>query len=635
MIPVARLSIALLPCLLATFVLCSAVRAEKLSFQEAQELLEAHCHSCHSGDEPEGGLSLVRFDSEESIGEDAETWNHVIARLEAGEMPPEGETPLLIEDREQLVDWIKSTLRTAACDGKAQPGPAPLRRLNRTEYSITIRDLLGIHVDAGHGLPADGAGGAGFDNAAETLFLSPVHAEKYLEAAKEALDYAAKDSAARELLLIATPDDDTSPECAARTVLKRFATRAYRRPVDETELDRLLQLFKQARERGEPFESAIFYSMQAVLISPHFLFLVEQPAEGSEPQPLSDYELASRLSYFLWSSMPDDELFELAERGKLHDCDVLRKQVVRMLKDEKSRGIAEHFVGQWLGTRALGSEHKPDGALFPRYDHELETSLREEPIMVFQEILSENRSLLELLDADYTYVNRDLARHYRIEDHAEQNAKIDLNQQLQRVPLPEDDPRGGVITMAGVLTVSSYPERTSPVLRGKWVLESLLGSPPPPPPPDAGELSEEEEDVAGKTLRERLEIHRRSEQCASCHERMDPIGFGLENFDAIGRWRTEEAGKEIDASGELPGGVSFSGPRELKQVLLNRKDDFVRHLATRMLSYALGRGLVNQDYCTIDKAVDSLQKNEYRAQELVWEIVWSVPFRYRGGIVER
>ncbi|MEW4526230.1 DUF1592 domain-containing protein [Maioricimonas sp. JC845] len=617
-----------LPLLIAlTCALPAVAEVKPLSFDRTKTLLERYCTDCHNTDAPEADLDLTVYGTVDAVVAARPKWEQVLHRVRNGEMPPEGSDAPTLDERDELVEWIETALRSAACAGPPDPGPSPIRRLNRSEYRNTIRDLLGVHFDAAHALPADGAGGAGFDNAAETLFLSPVHAEKYLDAAREALDYAAKDVRSRKRIIIARPSDKLSADDAARKVLSRFALRAFRRPPSDEEIDRLLSLYRQAADSGSPYDDAVMYAMQAVLISPHFLFRVEQIPAGTSPQPVNDYELATRLSYFLWGSMPDDRLLDLARKQQLHNDDVLKAETLRMLKDRKSRGLSESFVGQWLGTRSLGVEYRPDPEVFRRYRPELESAMREEPIVVFLDILRENRSLLNLIDADFTYVNFDLARHYGIHKQIEGT----LRQQLRRVDLPEDSHRGGVLTMAAVLAVSSYPDRTSPVLRGKWLLENVLGSPAPPPPPNVPELSEDDEAVKGKTLRERLLAHRANPTCAACHDRLDPLGFGLENFDAVGRWRTKDNDQPIDASGTLPGGATFNGPDELKKVLLARKDETMRHLTTKMLAYALGRGLVNEDYCTVDQIMDRLAANDYRAQELILGIVESVPFRQHRG----
>jgi hypothetical protein len=541
-------------------------------------------------------------------------------------MPPKSTTRPAPPDeaRSAFVRWAEQALRLGEGDDTPRPGPAPVRRLNKSQYRATIRDLLGVNFDASHRLPDDGAGGEGFDNAAETLFLSPVHAEKYLEAAKEALGYAAKDSAARARIFVAQPDEQTPAEEAARRVLERFALRAYRRPARTGEVERLLGLYRQQQAKGQPFDEAVFYALQAVLISPHFLFRLEEPATSAEPKRVTDHELATRLSYFLWDSMPDEKLFRRAAAGELQDEKVLKEEMARLLKDGKARGLAESFAEQWLETRRLGTEVKPDPKLFPRYTAELESAMREEPILFLLEIFAQDRSLLELLDADFTYADGALAKHYGVPPPSGFG-------QPKRIALPKGSHRGGVLTMAGVLTVSSYPHRTSPVLRGKWVLEAILGTPPPPPPPDVPDLPDDKKPVEGKTLRDRLLAHRANPTCAGCHDRIDPLGFGLERFDAVGRWREQDAGRPVDATGSLPDGTPFDGPDELKKVLLEHKDRFLRHLAAKILGYALGRGLVNDDYRVVDKAVERLRQNEYRSHTLLWEIVNSAPFRYRPG----
>jgi hypothetical protein len=556
-------------------------------------------------------------------------------------MPPKGSPAPEIEEREKFVSWVEGSLQKAACAVGMVPRPVPIRRLNRDEYSATIRDLLNIQISAGHALPADGAGGEGFDNAAETLFLSPIHAEKYLEAARHALDYAVKDPRARRVFLVAEPDAQTTPEQAAKKILEAFVPRAFRRPANPGEVDQYVALFRAAQVRKEPFDEAIRYALQAVLVSPNFLFRRERPNPDPGPRLVGDFELASRLSYFIWGTMPDKALFDQAAQGKLKDPEVLKAETTRLLNggtarrdEDKVRIVADgklaefstRFIEQWLGTRELGRDIRPDPKLFPQYsDAELQGAIRFQPILFFQEIVGSNLSLLNLIDSKFTLLNSALNRHYGL------NIQTRLRQQLTRQDLPENSHRGGLLGMAAVAAVSSYPNRTSPVLRGKWVLETLLGTPPPPPPPDVPELKEAHEGEAPKTLRERLVQHRQNPTCASCHSRIDPLGFGLENYDVLGRWRTEDAGKPIDAKGELPDGTKFQGPEELKKVLLERKDLFVRHLTSKMLGYALGRGLTLEDSCTVNEIVAQLEKNDYKAHTLIEGIVMSVPFRYQVG----
>jgi hypothetical protein len=372
---------------------------------EAVAFLDTFCVTCHQGERPEGKLDLTQFRTTASMAGDSRRWDKIVARVSEGEMPPEGNESPTPAARRQFVEQIKSTLLAIVCQSGPRPGPARIRRLNRTEYGATIRDLLGIQISLSQTLPDEGAGGEGFDNAAETLFLSPLHAEKYLEAAREALDYALKNPRSRRTFLSAEPDERTSPAQAARSVLERFLPLAFRRPLREGELDLYVALFDDAQRRGESFDPSISFALQGVLVSPHFLFRFEEPNPDAEPRLVGDYEIASRLSYFLWASMPDDRLLRVAAEGGLNQPDVLREQVARMLKDRKTRESVESFVEQWLGTRELGQSIKPDRELFRRYSNELEWSLKQEPVVFFQDLLAENRPLLELIDSEYTFLD--------------------------------------------------------------------------------------------------------------------------------------------------------------------------------------------------------------------------------------
>ena len=562
----------------------------------------------------------------DKILSEALLWDDILIRLSQGDMPPkEADLPTLNE-RSEFLNWVESSLQKAACQSGPHAGPAVLRRLNRAEYSASVRDLLDIHFDAGEALPSDGSVCEGFVNAAETLFISAIHAEKYMDAARVAVEYAFADPRSLRRFLVAEPDEKTSPEVAARRVIEDFLPRAFRRSIPESEILEFLALFHAAYKADPSFMVAIRLTLQAVLISPKFLFIAEEPNFYSKPHKVTDHELASRLSYFLWGSLPDDELLKAAEEGNLSDSRILQEQFKRMLGSQNSRKVrnfSQNFVEQWLGTRALGREFKPDKSI-RGYASELEGGMNYEPVFFFHEILTENRSLLDLLKADYTYVNRRLARHYRI--------KGEFREQPKRVQLTDENRRGGLLSMAAVLAVSSYPHRTSPVLRGKWILETILGDPPPPPPPNVPELEESASSVSSESLRQRLELHRQNVACAQCHDRIDPLGFGLENYGVLGRWRDKYEGHTVDARGALPDGTTFSGPAELKLALLGRKDQFVRHLTKKMLGYALGRGLTYYDYCAVNSIVDKLRANDYKSHHLLFGIIQSVPFRFKAGI---
>ena len=599
---------------------------KKTSEYREFEFIKRYCLECHSGEKPKASLDLSRFDSMDKILSEALLWDDILIRLSQGDMPPkEADLPTLNE-RSEFLNWVESSLQKAACQSGPHAGPAVLRRLNRAEYSASVRDLLDIHFDAGEALPSDGSGGEGFDNAAETLFISPIHAEKYMDAARVAVEYAFADPRSLRRFLVAEPDEKTSPEVAARRVIEDFLPRAFRRSIPESEILEYLALFHAAYKADPSFMVAIRLTLQAVLISPKFLFIAEEPNFDSKPHKVTDHELASRLSYFLWGSLPDDELLKAADEGNLSDSRILQEQFKRMLGSQNSRKVrnfSQNFVEQWLGTRALGREFKPDKSI-RGYDSELEGGMKYEPVFFFHEILTENRSLLDLLKADYTYVNRRLARHYRI--------KGEFREQPKRVQLTDENRRGGLLSMAAVLAVSSYPHRTSPVLRGKWILETILGDPPPPPPPNVPELEESASSVSSESLRQRLELHRQNVACAQCHDRIDPLGFGLENYGVLGRWRDKYEGHTVYARGALPDGTTFSGPAELKLALLGRKDQFVRHLTKKMLGYALGRGLTYYDYCAVNSIVDKLRANDYKSHHLLFGIIQSVPFRFKAGI---
>ncbi|QDV22583.1 DUF1588 domain-containing protein [Aureliella helgolandensis] len=598
------------------------------------QFFDTYCVSCHDGAGAEAGLDLSSFDSGDQLAAEIDKWNRIADRIADQQMPPiDSEIPTL-EMRTATVQWIRDTIHAAVCDDGIAPGGPMLRRLNRTEYANTVRDLLGIQFNAGHELPEDGAGGEGFDNAAETLFISPIHAEKYLDAARTALTHAMSDPKDRKSILVSVPTPDTSPQAAAQKVLSKFLPRAFRRPASDEEVEQYLQLFRQVYEEDQSYDSAITFALEAAMVSPKFLFLWEQPHTETTPIPLTHYEMASRLSYFLWASMPDAELMQLAAEEKLHDEAVLTQQVARMVqsriddrghrRDAKVREFASSFVEQWLGTRALGREFKPDQSVVGKLNSELQGGMKYEPVFFMEDLLAENLSLLNWIDADFTYANSSLARHYGIEGT--------FREQPRRVDLPENSHRGGVLGMSAVLAVSSFSHRTSPVLRGKWIMETLLGSAPPPPPPNVPTLEENAAEGSEKrTLRERLELHRADAACASCHAVMDPLGFGLENYDVLGRWRTEEQGMPIDSTGTLPDGTTFEGVAGLKQQLMQRKDAFIRHLTSKMLGYALARQLTNEDQCVVDAISQKLAEDEYRAQTLVLEIVKSLPFQYKRG----
>ena len=412
------------------------------------------------------------------------------------------------------------------------------------------------------------------------------------------------------------------PECA-RLIVAALARRAYRRPVDSEEVEGLVRFVTMAQQRGDSFEQGVRLALEAILVSPHFLFRIENDPDADNATAshrVDDYELASRLSYFLWSTMPDEELFRVAGGRKLHRSEVLTAQVRRMLLDAKASALVENFAGQWLELRNLDSA-RPDPERFPDFDEDLRNAMGQETRLFFETVIHEDRSILDFIDGKYTFLNERLAKYYGIPGvTGKEFRRVDLN----------SDERSGVLTQASVLTVSSYPTRTSPVLRGKWILENFLNDPPPPPPPGVPNLNEA---AIGTTasLRQQLEQHRANPACAVCHTRMDPLGLGLENYDAVGRWRTKDGKFAVDATGTLPGGRTFRSPAELKEILKSDRDAFARCLTEKMLTYALGRGLERYDRPAVNLICRRLAAGEYRFSRLVLGIVQSSPFEMRHG----
>ena len=422
-------------------------------------------------------------------------------------------------------------------------------------------------------------------------------------------------------LITRMPQAGGEHACAVE-LLGAFAQRAYRRPVADAEVARLAGFVDLALKSGGTFLEGMQVAVQAALVSPHFLFRWELDPEALQPggvRELTDWEVASRLSYFLWSSMPDRELFALAEKGELRKSGNLEKQVTRMVQDWRARAFVDNFAGQWLQIRNLW-ETSVDPDAFPKWDNSLKGAMKEETALFFEAVMKEDRPVTDLLDADFTFLNEKLARWYGIEGVT--------GEKFQRVTLPKDSQRGGVLTQGSVLLATSTPTRTSPVIRGKWILEQLLGTPPPPPPPDVPALAEQKQVDQSASLRQRFELHRSATECAGCHAKMDPLGFALENFDATGRWRDTDGKFPIDASGKLANGTKFTGARDLKQVLKANKN-FVRSLTQNMMTYALGRGLEYYDRCAADAVIAQASGQGYKFSAIVTGIVTSEPFLKR------
>ena len=638
-----RVAIAMIGCLCATLSAADKEKPKLSPLEEYQKeivpILKKHCYDCHGNDKAKADLNLESFDDLEKVRGAQDAWQTVLERVYSFEMPPEGKNDLSFDQQGKLVNWLKNLPKPekADCDQIASDrnanfyrGHVMSRRINRAEYANTIRDLVGVPVEVEDLLPADGGGGEGFDTAGNALFTSSIHIEKYLAAASRVLETVLPDDAgnfrpemksARARILGSNDQPDKkAARHAAAGVVQRVSRLAYRRPAESSEVERSMKLFDRAWDRGDGYLAALRLALKSVLISPNFLFLVEPEPEEKGVQPLGPFPLASRLSYFLWSSMPDEELLSLAESGKLNDPNIYREQVHRMLADPKAEALGERFALQWLDLERLGGEVKPDATKFPQFDTNLQRAMLEEVTSVFNYVVKSDSSLLQLIDADYTFANERLAKIYNIPNVS--------GPELRKVSLADKN-RGGVTGMAAVHALTSFPLRTSPVLRGRWVLEALIGEKVKPPPPDVPAFEETQSKTKDLPLRAQLELHRQKAECASCHDKMDPLGFGMENFDVLGRWREQDGAHPIDANGTLPSGETFTGPAGLKKILMSRKDDVMKHLVRKMTGYAYGRELNRFDDCVVDKAMEALRKNDYKPSVLVEHIALSFPFRHR------
>lgn len=770
------------------------------AFQNIKQILQSRCVKCHNPDEKSANVSLVMADGAQATRQ-RKLWRKAISQLDAGAMPPSDATPLTADEKQRLLHWMKLNLDQIPCDDPANrdPGPAPIRRLSLSEYNRTVRDLMGFEFDAAAtvGLTQEISEGNSFGNLAAALDIPPALLEKYFAAADQILDRlfgtelsssidgriqdAARSSRERMFGLkpgewrkpdyLAQPPQGIEPRLAARRLISEFARKAYRGQSTDADLEQLLGLFDRASAVNKSYADRVRVMLKAVLVSPKFLFRIEglqsQPGTATSPAEarlISDHELAVRLSYFLWSSQPDDELLDLADRGRLNSegpseeavkfsgtpisapgsethqgnnrekvfdgdlftaldgpdagsywigldlggmkpirqlrfaarpgfeqrmvggkfqaCSspdflenvidlyevtqppkpgwitqeldraieqrfvryvppknsfgniaefevrgaapgtVLEQQVQRLLADPRARSLTDNFAAHWLQIYKLPVA-RPSTEFFPEFNANIRQAMYDETWQFFDALRREDRSLLELIDADYTYVNEELARYYGLPEVK--------GKELRRVGLKPDQRRGGLLGMGSVLSVTSHTSRTSPTMRGKWILEVIFGSPPPPPPANVSQIKEET--PKGKkeiqTFREKLSQHAQDAACAACHRKMDPLGFALDNYDAVGRWREKVADLPLDVSGELPGGVKLNGVSDLKKIIRNRQDEFLRNLTEQMLTYALGRELEDFDDCPVRTISQALRADEHRFSVLIMGIVKSYPFRHR------
>lgn len=593
--------------------------AEKTLKEKIEPFVRKYCIKCH-GSRPEAGINLQSALRSPGATSSFLHWKKAVANVKVHDMPPEHADKIPTDDeRRQFIEWIGKLKYMAPRD----PGPFVIRRLSKVELGNTLRDLYDVEPSVVDSLPEEVVG-EGYLNS-----ISPLQSELFLDIANNVINQVVSPEGkapteVQKRLFGETPSDGFDFREAARHVARSLARDAYRRPPTEAELDVLVSIFDLARENQLDYTASLGLMWKAVLVSPQFLFItpaVEVDSKESIVQ-LDDYQLASRLSYLLWSAPPDAELSAVADKGELHKPEVLRAQAERLLMHDRSRALFDGFGAQWLRVSGLETQtFDPD--TFPQMTAELRWAMLEEARLFFQSIVRENQSAFRFVDSNYTFLNEPLARLYGIEQSIQGTA-------MRRVRL--DDPnRGGILGMPATLASTSFPSRSSPVRRGVWVLEQVLGERIPPPPPDIPELEEQDrKSTEGLTLRQRTELHQSNPTCANCHKVFDPIGFGLENFDAIGRWREKDgAGIAIDSAGEFPNGEGFSTPAELKRLLAERKADVARNLAERLMAYAIGRQLEGYDEIVIDQLMLKVAEDNYRVRTMIIEVISSYLFTHR------
>lgn len=597
-------------------------------------LLREYCMDCHSNTSSYGDLNLESLVTQKPLVANRDAWINVIAQLKNRVMPPEDGASLNEEHRRQLVYSLHSKIHGFDYSQIKNPGFEVARRLTHVEYDNALSDLFGVPIRAAAKFPKELTGSSGFANSGNTLFLQPTLMERYIHAADAVVEELLPTTAtnqrqrlARSKVMFMAPRTSNEESSVAVQIISRFATRAFRRPLRDDEQKQLAAQYDNLRAAGFDNEASIRAMVQRILVSPYFLLKFESKgpsgtnAEHSGVFRINDWELASRLSFFLWSTLPDDELLQLAERQELHQPTVLAAQVQRMLANPRAEALGRNFAAQWLGSEHIGSRVRLDPIDNPWCTDSLMDAMKEETALFVHSLIAADEPIERLIDADFTFLNRELANHYKIRGVAGKHMRrVDLNGQT----------RGGILGHASLLAVTSFPYRTSPVVRGKWILDTLLGTPPPPPPPNVSDLSEELLENERLTIRQKLEHHRRSPACAACHSEMDPLGLALEKYDWFGRFRERYERGRIDNRGSLPTGEQFVGLAGLKNVILEtRKSDLVRQVTQRMLAYALGRQLEYYDEPAVRRIVAELEAKENRFQTLVQQIVLSFPFQYK------
>ena len=594
--------------------------AEKTFKDKVGPFVKKYCTKCH-GDRPKAGINLGSALKSPGSASSFLHWKKSVANVKVHDMPPKEDVKKIPTDEERLqfIEWIDKLKYLAPQD----PGPYVMRRLTRTEYGNTLHELYGVDRTITENLPEEVIG-EGYINS-----ISPMQSELFLDIANKVVSQvmAGKGQVPNQLqikLFGEHPPEGADLREAARRVARFLTREAYRRPASKAELDTLVDIFDLGRENKMTYTESLGFMLKAVLVSPQFLFIT--PASESKPDDkivrIDDYQLASRLSYLLWSSPPDAELSGLADKGDLSKSDVLRAQAERMLKDPRSQALFDGFGAQWLHVRGL-EKLAFDTKEFPYMTTEIRKAMFQEARLFFGSILSENQSVVRFVDSDYTFMNEPLAKLYGLEGSVK-----GLN--MRRVKLQNSN-RGGILGMPAVLATTSFPNRTSPVKRGVWVLEQVLGERVPPAPPNVPELAEQEgKSIEGLTLRQRFELHQSEATCANCHKVLDPIGFGMENFNAVGKWRNNnELGNKIDSVGKLPNGKTFSSPAELKKLLAEEEPKIARNITERFMAFALGRQLEGYDEIIVDRLMKKISRDNYRLKTIIVEVVTSYLFTHR------
>ncbi len=626
----------------------AAGHGDDLGFaQHIQPILQAHCVSCHGPETSKGNVRFDQFTDAMSILEQRSMWLRTLDVLEFEEMPPDpAKTHFRPQHAEVLTDWIQQ--RVEPVDERnplyADPGPTVIRQLTATEYERSIKEVLGIEFDlyAASGVHDEYAEYV-YTNNARSLDMDATTFERYFEAATEVLAQFFSDETgswvmanpnllnkrwkeAAEARADLLADKEQKPEReAARDILREVATRAFRRPVSDEHADRFLAIYDGATAAGLDFEGALQKAMHPILASPAFLFRMESRVapEGEMFATVDPYELAARLSYFLWAAPPDETLMQLAEEGRLQDPEVLSGEVSRMLKDPRAETLSTVFANQWTQLHHL-EKALPEKRHFSAWSDTVKLAMHEEVLAFFNYLREEDRPVTDLIHADYTFANQELAALYGV--------KGVKGEEFQKVNLPTDGKRGGLVGMGAFLAMTSHTNRTKPTARGKWILDVMFGTPPPPPPANVEALEDqaaEDPDVAALTFRQQLDRHAADPACRTCHDRIDPLGFALENFNGIGEWREKDGELPVDNTGSLPGGRKLAGVTDLKQILLEDPNAFTANFVRNLMTYALGRDLVFTDELAVKQITEHAAANDYRFSAVIEGIIQSRQFQMK------